>query len=262
MTYIIAEAGVNHGGAIENAYRLIWAASGALANAVKFQLFSSKVLWGDERIKHLELARDDIKNLKNCAEGAGIDFLCTPFDLDALAFLIALSIPKIKVASGMLRRKDFLHAVRDTGLPVILSTGMATLPEINEALLNLGYGQPAEHKAGIAILHCTSAYPCPLDQVNLTMLDVYRHQWGRCEIGYSDHTPTITASVAAVVRGATIIEKHLTLDRSADGPDHKASIEPAEFKRMVEMIREVEQCLVYSEKKVMPAEIELRKAWK
>ena len=263
MTYIIAEIGVNHNGDIGQAFRLMEAAKEAGADAVKFQLFDSLKLWGDERVRDLELDQSEITSLKWKADSMGIDFLCTPFDRESLAFLVMLGVKQIKVASGMLRKHGFLDAVRETQLPVILSTGMATLSEIQETLNALGHNFPARYSAPITILHCTSAYPCPLEDVNLRALDAYLHQWGsRCRIGYSDHTSGITVAIAAVARGATVIEKHLTLDQDQDGPDHKASIEPHDFKRMVEAIREVDQCLGDGKKQVMPSEKELREIWK
>ena len=249
---IVAEIGVNHGGRIDEALSLIAYAKEAGADAVKFQMFDSRRLWGDDRIRHLELTESEFRLIADYCGTKGIEFMCTPFGVPEVEFLAPL-VKRMKVASGCINRPALLNAVRDTGLPVILSTGMSTLDEVKAALALL---EPAR----TTLLHCTSAYPCPLGSVNLlAMATLSIHT--NCDAGYSDHTEGITVAIAAAALGATVIEKHLTFDRRAEGPDHKASIEPPEFKRMVQAIREVEAALGTGQKRVMPAEAELRLAW-
>ena len=259
---IIAEAGVCHNGSVSTAWQLAEAAKDAGADAVKFQHFNSQRLWGDDRIAHLELSDAEMANVAWRCKEIGIEFMCTPFGVPEVAFLAPL-VKRMKIASGCLNKRDLLQAVAATKLPVILSTGMSTIEEVNAALNWLGYYYPAENPQPYALLHCTSAYPCPPDQVNLCAMDVLRHHHGdRCEIGYSDHTDGVAVAIAAAALGATVIEKHLTLDCMEIGPDHKASIEPNAFSFMVAAIRRVEQALGDGVKRVMPAEAELRQLWR
>lgn len=251
MTFIIAEAGVNHNGCLECGLDLIDAAKAAGADAVKFQHFNSQRLWGDDRIKHLELSNDAMLAMKAHADKAGIEFMCTPFGVPELEFLTPL-LKRIKIASGCLRKYDLLYTAYQTGLPVILSTGMNTIPEIAKARGMLA--------ANVTLLHCTSAYPCPINEVNLAAMDVLRSRFN-LPVGYSDHSNGIVVSIAAVARGATVIEKHLTLDRNAKGPDHKASIEPEDFRIMVSGIRLIEQAIGNDEKLTQPSEAGTIKAW-
>lgn len=231
---------------------LIDAAKEAGADAVKFQAFNSQRLWGDDRIKHLELSNDAMLAMKAHCDEVGIEFMCTPFGLPEVAFLKPL-VRRWKVASGCLTRFDLLAAMRATGLPVILSTGMADMGRIAQAVEALG---------APTLLHCTSAYPCPYSEVNLAAMDTLRARWGAfCPVGYSDHTPSIYVALAAVARGATVLEKHLTMDRQQGGPDHKASIEPEDFRIMVGAIRTVEQAIGDGIKKSQPSEEKTRKAW-
>ena len=250
MTFIIAECGVNHGGKFETALKLVDAAKGTGADAVKFQLFDSRKLWGDDRIAHLELSPSQMLDIRAYCSAVGIEFMCTPFGVEEALFLKPL-VQRMKIASGCLGRRDLLEAVRD--LPVILSTGMATPPEIDEALWHLDHD--------VTLLHCTSAYPCRLEDVNLRAMITLSNFYG-FPVGYSDHTSGITVAIAAVALGAAVIEKHLTLDRNAVGPDHKASITPREFKGMVMAIREVEAALGDGVKRVMPSDEALRKVWR
>ena len=252
MTFIIAEAGVNHNGDIGQAFLLCNAAKEAGAEAVKFQHFSSQRLWGDDRIKHLELTDYEMAQLWIHCKAINIEFMCTPFD-PATAIFLAPMLKRIKVASGCLTRWDLLAAVRATGLPSILSTGMADMHRISAAV---------DAVAPAAILHCTSAYPCPVADVNLAAMDTLQARWGaQAQIGYSDHTPGITVALAAVARGATVLEKHLTLDRGQDGPDHKASIEPKEFRIMVDAIRTIEKSIGEPVKRLQASEAATAKAW-
>lgn len=263
MTFIIAEAGVNHGGKWEHGLDLIDAAKEAGADAVKFQMFDSRRLWGDDRLKHLQFGEKEMLAMRaHCAE-VGIEFMCTPFGAEEVRFLAPL-VRRMKVASGCLERIALLHAIRDTRLPVIMSTGMSDLARIRTALGHLGRNDPSTWGViDFTLLHCVSAYPCLVKDVNLRALDTLLFQYrGNCSIGYSDHTQGILAPIAAVARGATVIEKHITIDRNADGPDHKASIEPVEFSVMVAMIRDVESMLGDGSKKTdLPCEAETAKAW-
>lgn len=250
--FVIAEAGVNHGGSWTTALDLVDAAKDAGADAVKFQMFNSRKLWGDDRVKKYEFKFDVYKALAaHCAE-IGIEFMCTPFGVEELILLTPL-LSRVKIASGCLTRKPLLEAARDTGLPVILSTGMSDLEEVKRAASLL----PFTH---LTLLHCTSAYPCRLEDVNLKAM--FRLQEMQYPVGYSDHTSGITVAIAAVALGATVIEKHLTLDRNADGPDHKASITPREFKAMTIAINEVGWALGDGVKRVMDSEMKLRAAWR
>jgi len=260
-TFVIAEAGVNHNGQWELGLDLIDAAKRAGADAVKFQMFNSHRLWGDDRIQHLELSEDALTAMHAHCREVGIEFMCTPFGVPEVRFLAPM-LRRVKVASGCLDRATLLEAIRETALPVIVSTGMNNLTEIRHAMNTLGFGHPNAFRQHYTLLHCTSAYPCPLEQVNLAAMDTLRGYYGdRAAIGYSDHTDGITVALAAVARGAEVIEKHLTLDRQAKGPDHKASIDPIAFATMVGMIREVEAAIGQPEKVVQPAEAEVRKAW-
>src|SRR3990167_7778880 len=251
--FVISEIGVNHDGSLDKAKRLIDAAKEAGADAVKFQFFSSHKLWGDDRIKHLELSLSDMILLHTHCARVGIEFMCTPFGVDEVIWLYGL-VKRWKIASGCLTRKSILEAVRDTNLPVILSTGMRTIDEILAAIAILDcYGT-----CRLTLLHCTSSYPCKLEDVNLLAMESLPRGY---PVGYSDHTTGITVAIAAAAMGATVIEKHLTFDRQAEGPDHKASIEPKDFRTMVEAIRTVEQALGDGVKRVMPSEVKLREQW-
>ena len=236
---LIAEIGVNHNGRVENAYRMIDEAKDAGADIVKFQLFSSKKLWGDDRIKHLELRYDDMEDLADYCKEVGIEFCCSPFGVAELIFLKPL-LKRVKVASGMANREPFLREVADTMLPVLLSTGMSTLREVGAAIFTLT--QHGHGDGDITILQCTSAYPCRLEDVHLSAMQQMRGEFKR-PVGLSDHTTGITVPIAATALGATVIEKHFTMDRMDEGPDHKASITPKEFKAMRLAFIEVEAAL-------------------
>ncbi|GLR85468.1 N-acetylneuraminate synthase [Bradyrhizobium iriomotense] len=281
-TLIIAEAGVNHDGSLEKALALVDAAAEAGADVVKFQTFNAKSLAASAARKanyqqrttdaaesqlamltRLELPQAAHQALIARAAVRGIEFLSTPFDHASLAFLVSLKLPRIKIGSGDLTNSPLLHAVARAGATLILSTGMATLGEIEEALSVLAHGyarhsdppsfaafraawrDPAARAAlarHVSLLHCTTEYPCPTTDVNLAAMATMRTAF-QLPVGYSDHTDGFEISLAAVALGATTIEKHLTLDRRAEGPDHAASIEPEEFKRMVVAIRNVETAL-------------------
>ncbi|RXH12119.1 N-acetylneuraminate synthase [Bradyrhizobium guangzhouense] len=281
-TLIIAEAGVNHDGSLEKALALVDAAADAGADIVKFQTFNAKALAGaaakkadyQQRmtdaaesqlamLERLELPQSAHHTLIARAKERGVEFLSTPFDGASLAFLLSLKLPRIKIGSGDLTNAPLLHAAAKAGAVLILSTGMATLGEIEEALgvLAHGYGRPndppgiAAFRAAwrdpaarlalarhVSLLHCTTEYPCPVADVNLAAMATMRAAF-QLPVGYSDHTDGFEVSVAAVALGAATIEKHLTLDRKATGPDHAASLEPDDFKQMVAAIHNVERAL-------------------
>jgi N-acetylneuraminate synthase len=230
-----------------------------------------------EMLQRLQLPHSAHHSLKERAARRGIEFLSTPFDRGSLAFLVhELGLRKVKVGSGDLTNAPLLLDIAHAGVSVVLSTGMATLSEIAEALgvIAFGYanaGEPANRVAfrdswadptrraaladRVTLLHCTTAYPTPLNSANLLAIDTLRSEFG-LDVGYSDHTLGIDIAIAAVARQATTVEKHLTLDRSRSGPDHAMSLEPAEFKRMVEAIRSVEIALGDGRKIPQPAEVE------
>ena len=282
-TYIIAEAGVNHNGSIELAIELIDVACESGADAVKFQSFKSEKLVSKNAVKaeyqmlttdknesqfdmiqRLELDVASHHKLQKHCEQRDIQFLSTPFDSESLDLLVnALDLPLIKVSSGDLTNAPLLYEIAQTSKPVLLSTGMSTLGEIEQALgvLALGYFNievmPSREafrnayiseqgqellRQNVSLLHCTTEYPAPFSEVNLRAMDTLSASFG-LPVGFSDHTQGIAVPVAAVARGAKIIEKHFTLDRDFPGPDHKASLMPDELKSMVDAIRQVEVSL-------------------
>ncbi len=254
MTFIIAEAGINHGGDIQEAMRLVVAAKRCGADVAKFQHFNSQILWGDERIKHLELSDDQIVMLYEQSKMLGIEFMCTAFDAITLKFLLPM-LKRIKIASGCVTDKELLGVAADSGLPVILSTGMCNIDDIDDAFDIL------EDVVDLTMLQCTSVYPCPPEQVNLSFMQKMGMIYER-PFGLSDHTNGIHIAIAAAALDAYVIEKHLTLDRNAEGPDHKASIEPQEFKAMVSAIRDIEQALGDGVKTIEDGEHNLRRIWR
>lgn len=290
-TFIIAEAGVNHNGKLDLALKLIDAAAKAGADAVKFQAFKADLIVTSEAkqadyqtkntgikesqldmIRKLELKADDYKKLVAHAKKRKIKFLCSPFDLESLKMLVSLKVDQLKLASGEVTNGPLLLKAAQTGLPIILSTGMANLKEIEDALALLAFGykhkkqipstQPKFKKADlkylrgkVSILHCTTDYPAKPEDINLLAIKTIADKFG-LPTGYSDHTAGILASVSAVAMGARIIEKHFTLDKKLQGPDHKASLEPNELKQMVEQIREVEKML--GDGKKAPKKVELQ----
>jgi N,N'-diacetyllegionaminate synthase len=246
-TEIIAEIGVNHDGSWTKALDLIDSAKKSGADTVKFQHFNSKLLKRPE-LQELELDLDTLVALKAHCKEVEIGFLCTPFDLGTLYELLDIGAERIKISSGKVTDLYFVKAVADTKLPVIMSTGMCTHEQMWAAYRLLG---------SPTVLQCTSSYPCPLEDVNLSVLD------GLCRpFGLSDHTMGDIVAVAAVSRGASVIEKHFTLDRKAEGPDHRMSMMPDEFKGMVEKIRQVEVILGDGQKRPMPSEKEVMKLWR
>ena len=269
-TLIIAEAGVNHNGSIDMAKRLIEAAAEAGVDYVKFQTFKSEKLVSrhaakadyqkantggeDSQLKmlqQLELSRDDhfllIEHCKKC----GIKFLSTAFDLESIEFLHSLNLDLWKIPSGEITNLPYLRSIAQKGGRVIMSTGMCDLSDIEAALKALiSNGTPEEN---ITLLHCNTEYPTPWNDVNLrAMLDIAKRF--NVPVGYSDHTRGIEVPIAAVALGATVIEKHFTLDNNLPGPDHKASLEPHQLKAMVDAIRHIESARGAGSKQVSESE--------
>ncbi|CAN4273622.1 SpsE Sialic acid synthase [Methylophilaceae bacterium] len=257
--FIIAEAGVNHNGSLELAKKLIDVAVEAGADAVKFQTFKAdklvsksakkadyqmKVAATDESqyemIKRLELDENAHRALINYCKDKKIMFLSTPFDHDSIDLLISLEMPIFKIPSGEVTNLPYLRHIGSLGKEVILSTGMANLGEVQDALEVLINAGASKEK--ITVLHATTEYPCPIDEVNLRAMQTIHAALG-VKVGYSDHTQGIEVPIAAAAMGATVIEKHFTLDRTMDGPDHRASLESDELKAMVSAIRHIEQAL-------------------
>lgn len=256
-TFIIAEAGDNHNGSLELAYQLVDKAVEAGADCVKFQTFVTEEVISKraekaeyqkestgseesqyEMVKKLELTFDNFKELQKYAKGKGIEFLSTPFDIPSVDFLESIDIPYFKIPSGEITNLPYLIHIAKTGRNIILSTGMAEMDEIAEAIKVL-----KENGAGeISLLHCNTEYPTPMEDVNLKAMLTLKEKFG-VKVGYSDHTQGIEVPIAATALGAEIIEKHFTLDHNMEGPDHKASLEPDELKAMVEGIRKIEKAL-------------------
>lgn len=293
-TLIIAEAGVNHNGSLDLAFELVDAGVAAGVDVVKFQTFKAEKLvtktaekadyqkaqtgTGESQfdmLKKLELSYGEFKQLADYCCSKGVEFLSTAFDTESLDFLVnELGQKRLKIPSGEITNGPYLLAHAQTGCDIIVSTGMATLSEIEIALGVLAFGYlgikdapsldgfraayaSSEGKAilrkQITLLHCTSQYPTPFKDVNLRAMDTMRECFD-LSTGYSDHTQGITIPIAAVARGARMIEKHYTLDRSMAGPDHAASLEPDELKSMTDAVRDVEEALGSSEKKPSPSE--------
>jgi N-acetylneuraminate synthase len=297
--YIIAEAGVNHNGERDLAFALVEAAADAGADAVKFQTFNAKKLAAKSApkaayqnrntdanesqltmLQKLELSPDMHKELQSHANVLGIEFISTAFDVGSLGFLVDLGIPFFKIPSGELTNGPLLWRFAKTGKPLVVSTGMATLSEVELGLAIIAHGLTAQAEpAGleavwrswsdtavratldghVSLLHCTSQYPTPMAEVNLRAMDTLEDAFG-LPVGYSDHTEGDLVAITAVARGAKIIEKHFTTDRTLAGPDHAASLEPVELKNMIEKIRGVEQVLGTARKAPMPNEWDSRQA--
>jgi N,N'-diacetyllegionaminate synthase len=265
--YIIAEAGVNHNGSYELACKLVDAAKTAGADCIKFQTFKSENLVScnaqkaeyqkkttgessqQDMLKKLELSYKEFLKLKAYSDNAGICFLSTPFDFDSISFLNSMDMPFWKIPSGELTNLPYLIALAKTCKPIVMSTGMCEMDEISEAIKVL-----KENGAGnIKLLHCNTEYPTPFKDVNLKAMQTMRELF-KVDVGYSDHTKGIEVPIAAVAMGASIIEKHFTLDKNMEGPDHKASLEPEELAAMVSGIRHIEMALGNGKKTPSPSE--------
>jgi len=254
---VIAEAGVNHNGSFDLACKLAKAAKDAGADCVKYQTFVAKNLvssgaakadyqkattGGEDSqlgmLKKLELSFAEFCRLKAYCDELGIAFLSTPFDHESIDFLNTLEMPFWKIPSGEITNLPYLIAIAKTQKPVVLSTGMCELSDIDAALQVLKDNGTSE----ITLLHCNTEYPTPFEDVNLRAMETLRERFG-VKVGYSDHTSGIEVPIAAVAMGAEVIEKHFTLDKNMEGPDHKASLEPHELKNMISSIRHIEQAL-------------------
>ena len=268
--FIIAEAGVNHNGSIELAKKLIDVASDAGADAVKFQTFKAETLVSRsaqkasyqketteasesqfEMLKKLELNVMTHKELIHYCETKNIMFLSTPFDLESIQLLDELGLTIFKIPSGEITNLPYLRAIAKLNKKVILSTGMATMQEVKDAFEVLVHN--GTKKENITILHANTMYPTPMEDVNLNAMLTLQKEFN-VHVGYSDHTLGIEVPTAAVAMGASCIEKHFTLSRKMEGPDHKASLEPEELKAMVQAIRNIEKALGSFEKKPSPSE--------
>lgn len=271
--FIIAEAGVNHNGDIKLARQLIDAAKQAGADAVKFQTFTAdrvvtryaeKADYQEkttkkeesqyEMLNKLELSEEAHQELKTYADRQGIIFLSTPYDQTSVNLLVNLGVPALKISSADITNHPLLAHAAATRLPVILSTGMSTLGEVEEAvgvITNTGNKR-------LILLHCNFNYPARLEDINLRAMATLKQAFG-WPVGYSDHTTGIEVSLAAVTLGAVVIEKHFTLDRGLPGPDHRASLEPAELKGMVSGIRNIEKALGSAVKRPAGEEIPNRR---
>lgn len=299
-TYIIAEAGVNHNGSIELAKKLVDVAKLAGADAVKFQTFKvenivtksaqqanyqienlGEVTSQYEMLKQLELSFDEFLELQQYCKSQNIEFLSTPFDFESVDFLFdELNVSIAKIPSGELTNLPFIHYIATKQKPIILSTGMATINEIHDALAFIAYGleksketvtlqlvnefyktQEAKKvlEEYVTILHCTTEYPAPFETINLKAIQQMEREFG-LPVGLSDHSEGVSVPIAAVSLGAKVIEKHFTLDRSMEGPDHRASSEPNELKTMVKSIREIELALGTGKKEPSLIELENRNA--
>lgn len=265
--FIIAEAGVNHNGSFELACKMVDAAKEAGVDCIKFQTFKSKNLVSSiaqkaeyqkkatgegsqsDMLKRLELNYNDFIALKNYCDKTGICFLSTPFDLDSIEFLNTIDMPFWKIPSGEVTNYPYLVAIAKTKKQVVMSTGMCEMFEIQKAIKVLKENGTKE----IKLLHCNTEYPTPFRDVNLRAMQTMRKVFD-LEVGYSDHTKGIEVPIAAAALGATIIEKHFTLDKNMEGPDHKASLEPDELARMVTSIRNIENALGSEEKTPSPSE--------
>lgn len=268
-TIIIAEAGVNHNGSLELAKDLAMMAKECGADIVKYQTANldslvsktaqmaeyqktntGKIESQKEMLSKLLLNYDDFIKLKEYCDYIGIEFLSTPFDEKSIDFLIDLGCKLWKIPSGEITNYPYLVKIAKTGKPIILSTGMSTLAEV-EACLKVLKENGAQD---IKLLHCTTQYPTPYKEVNLNAMLTLKNKFGY-EVGYSDHTLGIVVPIAAVAMGASVVEKHFTLDRNLEGPDHKASLEPEELKSMVRAIRHIEEALGNGEKIPMLSEL-------
>ncbi len=269
-TLIIAEAGVNHNGDIALAKQLIDVAADAGADLVKFQTFSADRLatkqakkadyqnavtgiaeTQHEMLSRLELSPQMHSELMAYCDSRNIGFLSTGFDIESIDFLLSLGISQFKIPSGEITNLPYLRHIGKLGKPVILSTGMSTLGDIEAAIDVLEKAGTA--RSLITVLHCTTEYPTPMNEVNLQAMHSIKTAFG-VEVGYSDHTVGIEVSIAAAALGASVIEKHFTLDKNLLGPDHKASLEPEELKAMVSAIRNIEMAMGDGIKRPTPSE--------
>lgn len=270
-TIIIAEAGVNHNGSLSMAKQLIDAAKSCGVDYVKFQTtkspesitskfaqmaeYQKKNLNQDESqlemLRKILLKMEDFGELNDYCKKQGVNFMSTPFDLDSIDYLSGLNMDYWKIPSGEITNLPYLRKIARLGTPVIMSTGMCTMEDIEAAMNVLIKNGLATEQ--ISLLHCNTEYPTPFEDVNLSAMQTLKRHFG-VRVGYSDHTKGIEVPIAAVAMGAEIIEKHFTLDRTLPGPDHVASLEPQELKAMVNAIRNIEKAIGSGTKQVSPSE--------
>ncbi|MBD5233363.1 MAG: N-acetylneuraminate synthase [Bacteroidales bacterium] len=271
---IIAEAGVNHNGSYDRAIKMIDTANVCGVDYIKFQTFKAQNIVnryapqaeyqkknlasyndGDDSqlnmLKSLELSFQDFVSLNDYCKKSGIKFLSTPFDLDSVDFLASIGMDYMKIPSGEITNLPYLRKIANLHVPVIMSTGMSTLGEVEQAVDVLYKGGLSTQD--ITLLHCNTEYPTPYSDVNLLAMETLKKAFGT-KIGYSDHTKGIEVALAAVSLGASVIEKHFTLDKTLPGPDHVASLDPIELKAMVDSIRHIEEAIGHTEKRVTDSE--------
>ena len=289
-TYVIAEIGINHQGDINIAKRLIDIAAASGCDAVKFQKRNPDVCvpeeqkskprsWGGEDMTYLEykykveFGKEEYDEIDRYCKQQGISWSASPWDLDSLEFLMQYDIPFIKIPSAMITNEELMFAAKRTGKKVIISTGMSTFAEIERAITILklpgdtaetlrpwNYDEVKEGKTAcdFAVLHCNSTYPAPIDELNLSAIKTLKDRF-KCEVGYSGHEFRLGTSVAAVYLGATIVERHITLDRTMEGSDHMASVEPQGLFKLVSGLRELERAYGDGELVVTESEKPVRK---
>ncbi len=272
---IIAEAGVNHNGEIEKAFELVKMASKCKADYIKFQMFDAKSLVTpnakkakyqfDENqvdsqyvmLKKLELSFEDLKRIKVLCDEKNIGFICSAFDVNSIRKVFKLGVKFFKIPSGEINNLPYLRVIAQFNKKILLSTGISSLKEINDAIEILVSN--GTKKSNICILHCSSEYPTKMKDVNLKSMLTIKHDL-KLNVGYSDHTIGNDVAVSAVAMGASVIEKHFTLDKNLPGPDHKASLNPDEFSNFVKSIRNIEDALGSSQKRPNPSELKNLKA--
>lgn len=270
---IIAEAGVNHNGDLNTALKLCDAAKEAGADVVKFQTWKTEAIITKtvsqaeyqkentgvqesqfDMLKRLELSYNDFRKIKEYCDSIGILFASTADEAESLDFLISIGIPFVKIGSGEIGNVSYLRYMGSKKMPVILSTGMSSLADIDISIQALREGGVTD----ITLLHCTTSYPCVFENVNLSAMNTIRDAF-KLPVGYSDHTLGNTVAIAAVAMGARVVEKHFTLDKNMEGPDHKASSTPDEFKEYVKAIRDIEVAMGNGEKVPTKVEKEISK---
>jgi|TARA_A200000159_G_scaffold67965_1_gene62844 N-acetylneuraminate synthase len=270
MTYIIAEIGINHNGSMETAKKLIDIAAVAGCDAVKFQKRNPDVCvpdhqkdiprdtpWGtmsyiDYKYR-MEFGQEEYDEIDSYCKSKGIEWSASPWDMDSLDFLLQYDIPFLKIPSAMITNEELMRASAKSGKEIIFSTGMSTLEETDQAVEWM-----RQENADFSILHCNSTYPAPLEDLNLKCIETLRERYN-CEVGYSGHEFRLGTTVASVYLGATIIERHITLDRTMWGSDHLASVEPQGLIKLVKGIRELEIALGDGHKRVTDGELPVRK---
>ena len=270
MTYIIAEIGINHNGSMETTKKLIDIAAVAGCDAVKFQKRNPDVCvpdhqkdiprdtpWGtmsyiDYKYR-MEFGQEEYDEIDSYCKSKGIEWSASPWDMDSLDFLLQYDIPFLKIPSAMITNEELMRASAKSGKEIIFSTGMSTLEETDQAVEWM-----RQENADFSILHCNSTYPAPLEDLNLKCIETLRERYN-CEVGYSGHEFRLGTTVASVYLGATIIERHITLDRTMWGSDHLASVEPQGLIKLVKGIRELEIALGDGHKRVTDGELPVRK---